>query len=393
MALADRLSRPTQLAWAALAIGIVAGAICLFGGIGQARELERAYLTAVTYFLGLSLGALSWLLVQHLVRGAWGELSRRIWEAAASTLPLFLLLLVPIFFDLSTIYPWANPAVIEAMEPRFASKVAAKATYFAPWFFWLRALLVFAVFITMAGLLVYWSRLHDRQGEPHLIRRMKIVAGPGLFIYALALTFGATDWWKSLEPAWYSTMYPVLHMVGFAVGALALAVLMIVILGRPGRPLAPWLTPRLYGHLGSLLLALVLLWIYVNFSQYLITWSGDLPDKVQWLLPRARTSWQWVAAALVLLHFAVPFLILLPGANRRNPRLLAGVAVWLLVLRTVDLHWLLAPSFRPSGAFVHWLDFATLFAVGGVWTAVFIWILSSRPLVPRARDVLEEARP
>jgi hypothetical protein len=381
-------ARAARVAWIALGVGVFAGVVCLIGGIGRAAALERAYLQAVTYFLGLSLGALSWLMVQHLTRGGWGVLCRRVWEAAASTLPLFLLLLLPIFVNLSTLYPWANPLAIEAMEPRFASKVEDKATYFSTWFFWLRTLLVFAVFIALAGLLVRWSGLHDARGDWRLLRRMSYLSGPGLFIFGIAITFAVTDWWQSLEPAWYSTMYPVIWAVGFAVAALALAVALVVVLSKPGRALAPVLSERLYGHLGNLLLALVLLWIYVNFGQYLITWSGDLVDKVQWFVPRVQTSWRWVAASLVVLHFAVPFLVLVPFANRRSPNVLLAIAIALLILRAVDNHYLLAPSFHPEGVFVDWLDIATLIAVGGVWVAVFTWRLASRPLIPRASEAL-----
>ncbi len=383
-----RLGPTARISWAALAVGVLAGVVCLIGGIGRPGELERAYLEAVTYFMGFSLGALSWLMVQHLVRGAWGVLCRRVWEAAAITIPLFFILLLPVFFDLSTFYPWADPLAIEAMEPRFAGKVEAKGAYFTPWFFWVRTLVVFGVFIALAGLLVVWSGQHDARGDWWLLRRMSYLSGPGLFIFGLAITFAATDWWKSLMPAWYSTMYPVIHAVGFAVGALALAVLLVVALARPGRPLAPYLNERLYGHLGNLLLAMVLLWIYVNFGQYLITWSGDLPDKIQWFVPRVQTSWKWVAGALLVLHFALPFLILVPHRNRRSPAILAGVSIGLIALRAVDTHFLLAPSVRPEGAFVSWLDFTALVAVGGIWIAVFTWVLAGRSLLPRARDPL-----
>ncbi len=386
-------SRVTQLAWALLAVGVGAGAVCLIGGIGRAGALERAYLQAVTYFLGLSLGSLSLLMVAHLVRGAWGELCRRVWEAAAALSPLFVILLAPVFVDLSTIYPWADPAAVNEMEPRFAAKVEEKEGYFASWFFWLRAAGVLAAVTALSWLLVRWSTLEDRSRELTWQRRMRVLSGPGLFVLTVVLTFAATDWWKSLDPAWYSTMYPVLFLVGFAVGALALAILVVVLLGRKEMPLAHYLTPLRYGHLGTMLLALLMLWLYVNFGQYLITWSGDLPDKIQWFIPRARTSWKWVAAALLLLHFAVPFLILLPKANRRNPGLLAALAIGVLLLRAVDLHWLLAPSFHPEGASLHWLDIAAFVAVGGLWAALFVWRLSAYPVLPRVRYVLEEREP
>lgn len=384
-----RLGYATRLAWSLLAVGIGAGALCLIGGIGQARELERAYLAAVTYVFGLSAGALSLLMVGHLVRGAWAEVTRRILEAAAWLLPVSLVLFVPVFWDLSTIYPWADPAAVDQMEPRFAAKVEDKDGYLSPLFFWIRAVAIFAILTALAALLTYGSRRHDATGDPRLLVRMRGLAGPGLFIYAVVLTFAATDWWKSIDPAWYSTMYPVLYLVGFAVAAYALALVVLVALRRAGRAPAAALAPKRWGQLGTLLLALIMLWLYVNFGQYLITWSGDLPDKIQWLVPRARTSWQWVAAALVLLHFAAPFLLLLPAANRRSPRLLAAVAAGVLALRAVDQHWLLAPSFEPAGAYVHWLDVAALVAVGGVWSALFLWRLTSAPLSPRAREVLE----
>ena len=151
------------------------------------------------------------------------------------------------------------------------------------------------------------------------------------------------------------------------------------------------LTHRHLHDVGKLLLALVMVWAYFSYSQLLIVWSGDLPEEIPWYLSRFTGGWQYIGIALVLLHFALPFALLLSRDLKRNFRLLSTVAAGVLVMRFVDLYWMVAPDFHKGHFTVSWMDFLLPIGLGGIWLAAFLWQLELRPLMPLGDPHLEEA--
>src|SRR5207302_3105523 len=146
-------------------------------------------------------------------------------------------------------------------------------------------------------------------------------------------------------------------------------------------PLSEFLNPDIFQDLGNLLLAFVMLWAYVSFSQYLIIWSGNLPQEIPWYVHRGTHGWQWVAALLALFHFAIPFLLLLGRANKRSKTFLAAIAIAVVGMRWVDTYWLIAPAFFPNVR-IHWMDILLLIVIGGIWSYAFFSQLMQRALLP-----------
>jgi hypothetical protein len=145
--------------------------------------------------------------------------------------------------------------------------------------------------------------------------------------------------------------------------------------------------------LGKLLLMFVMLWAYFAFSQFLIIWSGDLTEEIPWYLDRTATSWGWVGVLLIVLHFAVPFLILLSRPAKRTPRVMVAVALLLLLMREVDLLWIVAPDHFTAGFHLHWLDIAVPLALASIWLAAFLWQIRKRSLLPDTDPRLEGLLP
>jgi hypothetical protein len=210
---------------------------------------------------------------------------------------------------------------------------------------------------------------------------MRLLSGPGLVLYVLTVTFASVDWVMSLEPHWFSTIYGVMVIVGQLLATLAFAVVVAALL-VDAPPLADVMTPTHMHDLGNLMLAFVMLWAYMAFSQFLIIWSGNLPEEITWYLHRTQGGWQWVGLGLVLFYFALPFLLLLSRGIKQRVQRLAWIAGAILCMHVVELFWLVVPAFQPRGIAVHWLDVAALMGVGGLWIAVFVWQLKSRPLLP-----------
>lgn len=360
----------------ALIIGVVGIAVTAALGLRDRSDLMEAYLLAYLYWLAVALGSLSLLLLQHVTGGRWGLSIRRLLEAAAGTLPLLALLFVPILLQLPLLFPWADPEVMATDH-----LIQNKAAYLNVTGFTVRAIVYFGVWITLARLITRWSRQQDVSDDPALARRLSSLSAPGLVLYSITVTFAAFDWAMSLEPHWFSTIYGVLYAIGAALAAITLA---IVVLGRVGRrePHASFLTPVTVGDLGNLTLAFTMFWTYVSISQFLIIWSGHLPEETPWYFVRLNGGWEWIGGSLLVLHFALPFLLLLPQSNKRDLRKLGAVAFFLLIMRFADLLWLVSPAFSPDRLQLRVLDLSALAGLGGVWFFVYLRALAAAPLLP-----------
>jgi hypothetical protein len=228
---------------------------------------------------------------------------------------------------------------------------------------------------------------------------MQRLSAPGLILYVLTMSLAATDWVMSLDPHWYSTIYGFLFIIGQVLSTMALAIALLVLLaGR--EPLSRLMNPGLYNDLGNLLMAFVMLWAYISFSQFLIIWSANTAEEAPYYVHRTSGAWGAIALCLVFLHFAVPFVLLLWRRSKRNPRALAAIALGLLAMRFVDLYWLIKPSLtgRVAGTTSHgmshdvpplvsgWMDLpltiAAPAAIGGIFIFALIRELKRRPIVP-----------
>lgn len=364
-----------------LAVACVAGAACVYGYEYMRGEFYPAYLTAYLYWLGMALGCLGVAMLHGLTGGAWGTAIRRVIEAGFQTLPLMALLFAPLWLGVERIYEWANPDIVQHNE-----LLARKAGYLNVIWFHRRAIICFAAWIAIGWLLILSSPNEDPQTDSRRSHRLQRTSALGLIVYGLTITVAVVDWAMSLEPEWFSTMYGVLYMAGQAVSGISFALVVVLLLGH----FEPWsrtVTARRRNDLGNLLLAFVMFWAYVAFMQYLVIWSGNLPEETTWYLRRSGGGWQYVAISLMALHFAVPFFLLLSRQRKRDAKGIFQIALLLLAMRYVDLYWLIVPGFQhgessTSGLAFHWLDLATMAAIGGVWLAMFSWRLLARVKAP-----------
>ncbi|MEX0711501.1 MAG: hypothetical protein WD278_04085 [Pirellulales bacterium] len=371
-------------ALAGLLVGLVGAGLCAFGAWSEPESFYPAWLVAYLFWLGIALGCLAISMLHHLTGGAWGRVIRRVVESGAATLPLLALLFLPVWLGMEHLYVWAQSGVVEA-DPL----LAGKSRYLNVESFGTRAVAYFAIWSALALWSNRWSATTDASAEARRQRPLQLLSGPGLILYGLTVTFASIDWAMSLEPHWYSSMYGVLFIGGQAVSGMSAATLTVIALGRR-RPWSESATPERLNDLGNLLLAFVMFWSYVGFMQYLIIWSGNLPEETPWYANRTAGGWQLLAWCLIVFHFAVPFLLLLSRRTKRAPARLATVLVVLLVMRLVDLFWLVMPAFHPEGIRVHWLHVAAPVAIGGLWLAVFAWRLSARAELPVYGVQIEE---
>jgi hypothetical protein len=396
---ADQPGLPAAPEWQRIRVGALGAAglglvLCAIGALVNLDQLFRSWLVAFLFVLGITLGSLVLVMLQHLTGGAWGLVLRRLLESAARCLPLVALFFVPIALGVPRIYEWARPDWQKVYRDAHKTEPFSKADFLSPGFFYVRAAIYFAVWLLLVFLLDRWSREQDRTRDPSLPHRFRLLSAPGLALYGATITLAAVDWIMSLQPDWYSTIFGVLLGVGEVLSAFAFAIALLVLLAQYP-PLRDVVRPDHLRDLGNLMLAFVMLWAYMAFSQFLLIWAGNLTEEIPFYLYRGQGGWEWVAAALALFQFALPFVLLLSRDVKTNPRRLVGVALLVLAMRFVDLYWTVMPAFQEPGHVgfrVHWLDLGALLLLGGLWLLFFLWQLGRAPLLPIGDPFLGDLR-
>jgi hypothetical protein len=364
----------------------VAGLVATLAGLFLVSpdQFYRSWLWSYLFVVGLAAGSLAWLMVQYLTGGAWGVIIRRPAEAAARTMPLVLVLFVPIFIGIRNLYPWSHANLVMA-----DAVLRHKQPYLNVPFFTLRALIYLSGWWFLSWCLNRWSATEDREGGETPRRKMGALSGPGLIFFGLSVTFMATDWVLSIDPRWYSTMYGLLMIAGQALSSMAFLIAVVVFLAAR-KPMADVVTPRHLHDLGKLMFALVMLWAYFSFSQFLIIWAGNLPEEIPWYLVRLHGGWQYVGLLIVTGHFALPFALLLRGCEAQF-QTAAQYRCVCLVMRVIDIYWQVAPDFLKGSFGVSWVDLTAVVGLSGVWLAYFLKQLEKRPLLPLHDPHLSEA--
>ena len=356
-------------------IGAVAAVIALVGVFMAPDQFYRSYLLGYMAWLGVTLGSMAILMLVHLTHGNWGMVIRRILEAATRNVLLMAALFLPLLAGLPRLYPWARPAEV-AKDEHLRN---LNQTFLSPSMFVVRAIVYFAIWMLLAYLLTAWSSEQDSPNQKSDLR-FRNLSAPGLVLYGLTISFAAVDWVMSLDPHWISTIYGLLFLAGQALSAVAFAVVVAVILYRY-RPMSELLkADHLHDH-GKFMLTFVMVWAYFAFSQWLIIWAGNLPEEITWYMRRLHGGWQYIGLILALFHFVVPFILLLSRNFKRKPQSLVKLAVWLIVMRFIDLFWMIAPNFHENLHVTLW-DIVVPVAIGGIWLGLFFRNLRARPLLP-----------
>jgi len=364
-----------------LGLGLVAAIASAAGALVASPHFFRGYLIGYMLVLGFSLGSMALLMLGHLTGGNWWMIGRRVMEAAVGNIPLVTILFLPVWLGRHYLYVWLDPGFVASH-----ASVAAKSAYLNDRFWTVRAVIYFAIWNLWAWALRGGSLQQDSDARPAVWQKLKAWSAPGLLVYGLTITLAVTDWVMSLDPTWYSTIFGMFFMISEMLSVMALMIVILCSL----REFAPY--DRILGaeqlhDYGKLMLAFTMVWAYFSFSQWLIIWAGNLPEEITWYLYRIHGGWQTVALSLVLLQFSLPFMLLLSRELKRDARKLVPVALLVLVMRYVDLYWMVAPSPFPGTGVdahhltYHWTYFAAPLALVGIWLGTFFRQLGGRPLL------------
>ncbi len=368
------------IAQRSLIVGVVFGIIAVVLAVKNPDEFYRAYLLGFMAWLGVALGSMAIVMIRHLTGGGWGVVIRRILGAAMRTLPLLAVLFIPVILGIKKLYIWAQP--LENIQDKHLREHLADITktYLTTNGFIVRAIIYFAIWNLLSFLLSHWSKQTDRAGAPDNTDRFKAVSGPGLILYGFTISFAAIDWVMSLDPSWISTIFGLVILIGEVLSAMCFAVVVERILVKY-KPMSEMLTPDFVHDHGKWMMTFIMVWAYFNFSQWLIIWAGNLPAEITYYIRRINGGWGYIGLFVVIFHFAVPFAILLSRPFKRNIYKLVWLAAWLMLMRWVDLFWIIEPNFSKT-LNVTLADIIVPIALGGFWLAYFFRNLGALPLLP-----------
>jgi len=362
----------------ALVIGLVGVA---FGALSSSSEaLPGALLMSFVLWIGLSLGGLSLLLINHMAGGSWGAVTRRPLEAMVATLPIGVLFFLPVAYFIGDLYLWADPVYVAAHK-----LVAWKAGYLNETAFLLRSASYFALWLLTAGIYLRMARSQDdaAPGRAGILGyRMKANAAVWLVIYVLTMTLAATDWTMSLQPEWWSGIYGVIFMISQAIMAMALLILSMVWLAGKSPRVDALLSEKRLQDLGNFLMAFTMFWAYVNASQLIIHWTNNIVEtNTFYVLRLYEQPWQGMGVYLLAAGFALPFFTLFSRWVKRQRATLGFMAGWAIINQMIHLYWYVAPELGRA-ALPAVGDVALVLGLGAIWFAVFLFNLGRHSVVP-----------
>lgn len=376
----------------ALVVGVIGALALAWGFVANREHFFQSYLFAFSAVAMFGLGSLVLTMIHYLTGGFWGLAMRRQLQAGIRTLPLLAVMFIPIAIAVLTqpenpgahtdhgyagnywLYPWTDHDLV-AQDHLLHHK--------EPWlninFFLGRTVFYFVTWIALGFGILRAAAKYDETGDPAYAKRARYISGPGVLIFALTGTGAAFDWMMALDPKWFSTMYGVIYMVGSALAVMAFGIVFASWV-KDHEPFRAFVKGNMFHDLGTLMFAMIMLWAYTSFSQGLIIWSGNLAEETPWYMVRSETTWQFVLIALAVLHFALPFFLLLMRRIKRDASYVVPVALLIVLMRFVDVYWQVVPVFHKGGLAPTWMDFAAPVALMGLWLAFFMSRLKANPL-------------
>ncbi|KAA0239662.1 MAG: hypothetical protein EDM74_03375 [Armatimonadetes bacterium] len=369
-------------------LGVVGlGVLCGVAFASDKATFLQSYLMGWLFWMLLAIGCLGFTLLHHTIRAAWSLSILRLLEAGSSPMMFAALAIafVPIAANTHTLYEWTHTAFMQS-HPALQYKL---------WFlnetgWFVRTAVYFLIFFGMSAILRKSSHEQDRTGETRLAEGRTTLSAPGLVVFVLTVTLATTDWVMSLDPHWFSHIFGAWLMVGGALTAVAV-MNWIVCRNALRAPFAEIVNKGLTKDLGNMMFVFTLLWAYTSLSQFLIIWSGNLPEFITYYVSRTKMGWDTMGLVLIAGQFLAPFLLLMAPRTKAVPRLLMLMASWILLMRVVDVFWIVAPFFRKNGVEVVWTDFAAFGFMGCLWLFVFARSALQGSLIPTHDPRVKEA--
>jgi hypothetical protein len=359
----------------AIGSGLLALMVAGLSGLSNPGQFYHSYLTAFIFWLSIGLGALFFTMINHITGSVWSVVIRRLHESIMVLLPVFILLFIPIIFGIGDLFHWSHVETVQKSEI-----LIKKSSYLNIPFFLIRSVIYLGAW-TLLAIVLYRLSIKQDRGDERILHRLQRISAPGIFVFAVTLTFAAFDWIMSLDAHWYSTIFGVYCFSGSFLAALVFLVILIRYIQYRGF-LNDEITVEHYHDLGKLIFGFVVFWAYIAGSQYFLIWYGNIPEETIWFLHRWEGSWKTISTVIIFGHFVIPFFMLSFRSVKRNRSLLTFFAAWILVMHYIDMYWLIMPSLHDHNAHFSWIDVTAVIGIGGIICGLLWQRLGSASLVP-----------
>lgn len=385
--LTDDLNFPKNegLATGFLAAGVIGVLASFIGYFVNSEQFFFSYLTSFTFVATIGLGALFFVMLQHVTRSSWSVVMRRIPETMSYFMFVVGIFFVPLLFGIEYLYEWARPEVIAEDE-----LVQHKQPYLNTPFFIIRNILYFVVWAWLGYRLYQTSINMDHTGDWGIQTRQRTISAPGILLFGFTLSFASFDWMMSMDSHWFSTIFGVYFFAMSFQAFLAVIVLLFIYMQRKGILLNTITKPH-HEDVGKLLFGFTVFYAYIAFSQYFLLYYANIPEATIWFYDRFQGSWGVFAMSMLIGRFAIPFLLLLSKPAKSNLKLLGGLSMLIIVLHFMEIYWIIMPILHEPGMNFHWLDVATLLGLVGVAAGLFFNQLKKHDLVPKNDPKLLES--
>ena len=358
----------------ALIIGVIGIILSIFGYLNDSKQFYFSYLTSFTFWVSLGLGGLFFTMLHHISGAKWSTVILRISQAAMSALPLMVIFFIPVLFGMKELYEWSHLDILAEN-----STLQGKSSYLNVPAFTIRGGIYFTIWALLAFFINKYSRQQDN--GVNTTKKLRIVSAPGMFLFALTLSFAAFDWLMSLDPLWYSTIFGGYYFGGSFVIILAFLILIANYLKNNGS-LGDEIGKAHFSDLGKFFFGFIVFWAYLGGAQYFFIWYANIPEETVWFLHRWKGSWKTISQLLIFGHFLVPFISLVFFTTKRNKIVLVFFAYWMFLFHYLDLYWLISPILHHEGAHLSWIDLTTFIGLGGIFIALFWCSFTSKAILP-----------
>ncbi len=317
------------------------------------------------FLTSVGLGALFFVALEHLVGSVWSTPFRRVFEILSSVLLILPIVALPIYFHAHDIFHWTHADVVAS-----DLILQQKSPYLNMTFFTIRIVGYFAIWILFYWLLSRNSKKQDESKDQKITKTNAKISAIFMPVFALTITFSSIDWMMSLEPHWFSTIFGVYYFSGTVIVSLAVGTLLVVWLNEKGL-LVKGIIKDHYYSLGALIFAFINFWAYIAFSQYLLIWYANLPEETYWFLQRWEGSWLYFSVFFMIVHFAIPYFVMLSQPSKMDPKRLKIMSLWLAITHILDLYWIVIPTLSPDGFIFGWIEVGFILLAFGIIMVVF----------------------
>ncbi|MFZ4622164.1 MAG: quinol:cytochrome C oxidoreductase [Bacteroidota bacterium] len=322
-----------------------------------------------TFLASVGVGAVFFIALEYIAGAVWTTPFRRVLEFLGMLLVPTALMAIPLFFKLHDLFHWTHTEDVAK-----DAVLTAKAPYLNEQSFTIRFGIFMVIWLAFYFIFRHNSMKQDKDNDQKRTKKNIALAAAFIPLLAISISLFSIDWLMSLEPHWFSTMFGVYYFTGTILTALAVTTFFVVSLSQKGF-FFKGINENHYYSFGALMFGLLSFWAYIAFSQFMLIWYANLPEENFWYIERWQNGWEYVSIAITLVHFWIPYFLLVSRPSKMNTGNLKRMAALLVFAHLLDLYWLVMPTFNASPVFSY---FELAFPILSIGLIIVVFALQAK---------------